>query len=296
MSRSPIFTTLVALCFLVPIGCAATASEDDAEAVAEAQDELSSVARVLVGKYYARTVSISGIARLTLESNGKYTAHIEASDRVRCFTSPCVLPESGTWNAFKTANGSLRLSLHPTRQMARFYEAREGNGQLDLTKDGKTQTLTELDADQCIDSADCGATEQCAVKVCALFCMRGSLYCCGPSRCEPKAPTPKRCGGFAALPCGSDEECVDDPTDGCDPREAADCGGICRPKAPPPPPSPCWGAWLDPNGVCRTPADGVYPAACCAAPKCGDAQCAAGEVCCNPLAGICTKPGELCAL
>ena len=25
----------------------------------------------------------------------------------------------------------------------------------------------------------------------------------------------------------------------------------------------CWGAWIDNNGTCRTPADGVYPAACC---------------------------------
>lgn len=26
---------------------------------------------------------------------------------------------------------------------------------------------------------------------------------------------------------------------------------------------PCWGAWLDQNGICRTPADGVYPEHCC---------------------------------
>lgn len=25
----------------------------------------------------------------------------------------------------------------------------------------------------------------------------------------------------------------------------------------------CWGAWLDQNGLCRTPSDGVYPADCC---------------------------------
>lgn len=70
------------------------------------------------------------------------------------------------------------------------------------------------------------------------------------------------------------------------------CGpSTCRPKTPP----PCWGAWLDENGTCRTPADGVYPASCCAGPTCGSAQCAAGEVCCNPIAGICTPPGMACA-
>lgn len=74
------------------------------------------------------------------------------------------------------------------------------------------------------------------------------------------------------------------------------CGpSVCVPKAPPPPPS-CFGAWLDQNGTCRTPADGVYPASCCAAPvTCGTTTCGAGEVCCNPLMNICTKPGEFCA-
>ncbi len=28
---------------------------------------------------------------------------------------------------------------------------------------------------------------------------------------------------------------------------------------------------------------------------CGDGVCGAGQVCCNPLAGICTAPGEFCA-
>lgn len=28
---------------------------------------------------------------------------------------------------------------------------------------------------------------------------------------------------------------------------------------------------------------------------CGDTLCGAGQVCCNPLAGICTAPGDFCA-
>lgn len=36
------------------------------------------------------------------------------------------------------------------------------------------------------------------------------------------------CGGIAALPCDAGQECVDDPTDSCDPDNGgADCGGIC---------------------------------------------------------------------
>jgi hypothetical protein len=30
-------------------------------------------------------------------------------------------------------------------------------------------------------------------------------------------------------------------------------------------------------------------------PACGDTMCAASEVCCNPLAGICTPPDGFCA-
>lgn len=295
MSRSSFFTGLVALCLFAPIGCAATAPEDGGETIAETQDELSIAGRGLVGKYYDHRVPFAGIARISLESNGKYSAQVEAGGRAFCITSPCLLPESGTWIAVKGPNNRLRLVLRADGQVARSYDARKGNGQLELTRDGKTQTLIVLDADQCLDSKDCRADEECAPKVCFMHCLVGDPFCCGPSRCEPKAPAPKMCGGFAAIPCSADEECVDNPTDDCDPNKGgADCAGICQPKAPPPP--PCWGAWLDRNGVCRTPADGVYPASCCErGPKCGDAQCAAGEVCCNSLAGICTKPGQLCA-
>lgn len=39
------------------------------------------------------------------------------------------------------------------------------------------------------------------------------------------------CGGIAAIPCtDATEECVDDPTDDCDPNKGADCGGVCAPK------------------------------------------------------------------
>jgi hypothetical protein len=62
------------------------------------------------------------------------------------------------------------------------------------------------------------------------------------------------CGGFGNFQCSdSSEQCIDDPTDTCDPNNGgADCGGIC---APPTADcrttgcgtgsmcSPCWGAW-----------------------------------------------------
>ncbi len=47
------------------------------------------------------------------------------------------------------------------------------------------------------------------------------------------------CGGIAGFACSDPtEQCVDNPSDGCDPAHGgADCGGICMP--PPPPPADC---------------------------------------------------------
>ncbi len=40
-------------------------------------------------------------------------------------------------------------------------------------------------------------------------------------------PAPQ-CGGFAGRPCPEAMNCVDDPSDECDPKQGgADCGGIC---------------------------------------------------------------------
>lgn len=64
------------------------------------------------------------------------------------------------------------------------------------------------------------------------------------------------CGGIAGFTCNDpNEECVDDPTDSCDPNNGgADCGGICVPKNAPVDCrqtgcgagrwcSYCWGSW-----------------------------------------------------
>ncbi len=295
MDRRSLFASLFSLCLLAPIGCAATSADEGAEeSVAETQDEITAAAHALVGKYYTHTPTFGGFARLTLNSNGKYTASVDPAGTALCVTAPCVIPESGTWNASKIG-GKLRLRIRPAGDVSDYYIAVKSDGKLTLTAPGKPeQNLIALGANACLDNADCSANEECGPKLCLMWCAVDDPFCCGPSTCQPKA---KFCGGIAGIPCGPNEQCVDDPTDECDPNKGgADCGGICQPTTPPPPPPPpsCWGAWKDQNGVCRTPADGVYPDSCCAGPTCGNAQCAAGQVCCNPLQGICTAPGEVC--
>jgi hypothetical protein len=315
MSRSLFLTSLLSLCIAAPlagvlaVGCAApTDSQDESqseEQVAETQDELTAGASQLVGSYWTHSPANGGFARLELKSNGHYTASVDPAGKIVCVTSPCLLPESGTWNASKKVGGGFRLRIRAAGQASRWYDASKTSGAsatLQLSRNGVSETLAKLGANACLDNADCKSNEDCGPRYCLMYCAVNDPFCCGPSTCQPKAPPPppaKQCGGFAGIPCGANEECVDDPTDSCDPKNGgAECGGICQPKAPPPPPPPpaCSGAWLDQNGTCRTPADGVYPASCCAGQStpCGPSTCGVGKVCCNPLAGICTNPGEFC--
>jgi hypothetical protein len=292
--RSFFFSSLFSLCLLAPIGCAATTdSEGPSEETGESEDGLTGGAKALVGTYYSHAPGFGGFARLTLNASGKYTAKVDSAGKALCVTSPCLLPESGTWNATKQPDGSFRLRIRASGEPSRYYDAVKSTSGLDIARSGKSEKLQALGKNACLDDADCGATEQCGPQLCLMYCEVNDPFCCGPSTCQPKIPTKKACGGFAGLTCGAGEECVDDPTDACDPTKGGkDCAGICQPKSPAP---SCAGAWLDQSGLCRTPADGVYPAECCAGPKCGTAQCAGGEVCCNALSGICTKPGEVCA-
>jgi hypothetical protein len=294
--RFLILASLLSLSMIAPLGCSVESAPAEDEIIAETQEELTLVAKSLVGKYYTHSPAFGGFARLTLDKNGKYTASVEAGTMAICFTSPCLLPENGTWNASKVG-GKIRLRIRPAGGASRYYVATKSAAGLSLARNGSVENLTLLDAGSCLDDADCQANEQCGHKLCAMWCAVDDPFCCGPSTCEPKSGG-QFCGGFAGIPCGPNETCVDDPNDDCDPKNGgADCGGICQPTTPPPPPQPpsCWGAWLDENGLCRTPSDGVYPPECCAGPACGPTHCAAGLVCCNPLSGICTPPGGLCA-
>jgi len=119
--------------------------------------------------------------------------------------------------------------------------------------------------------------------------------------CEPE---PAFCGGIAGLPCPDGQTCVDDPNDSCDPNASgADCGGICVEQ---PAPTFCGGiagfpcpdgetCVDDPSDDCDPNAGGADCGGMCVkAETCGDVQCGPGLVCCNPVMGICTKPGMVC--
>ncbi len=259
--RSFFLTSFLLLCAAAPLataGCAAPTSSsesaDSEEEIVETQDGLSAAGTQLVGSYWTARPLPDGFARLALGADGKYTASRDAGLAAFCITSPCLLPERGTWNAYKKASGALRVRIRPTGESSRWYAASNGATTLTLTRAGVTETLNKLATNECLDDADCKATEECGPKMCLMWCEVNDPFCCGTSTCHPKA-------------------------------------------APPPPPPPaCFGPWLDEFGGCRAANDGVLPDSCCVglSTPCGENSCGVGKVCCNPLAGVCTNPGEFC--
>lgn len=151
-------------------------------------------------------------------------------------------------------------------------------------------------------AADAGpaAGEACGKSVCA----KGEV-CCNPSCSTCVAPgqgCTKQlcvdepagekvfCGGIAGFQCAGGGQCVDDPSDSCDPkRGGADCGGMCVCTKGP---SPCPGSsrWNPSPKVCGCePTDSAGGTG----ERCGANTCATGQVCCNASCGVCT-PGGAC--
>src|SRR5262245_22813455 len=106
MSRSAFAATLLTICFAATVGCAASTESESSDGVASH----ALMTDTLVGKYYERSVPPGGIARITLDSDGTYTASFDAAGTAECIAAPCLIPESGVWNT-ATDDGSVSLRL-----------------------------------------------------------------------------------------------------------------------------------------------------------------------------------------
>jgi PrcB C-terminal/Antistasin family len=82
---------------------------------------------------------------------------------------------------------------------------------------------------------DCEPNNPCAAVTCRAgdVCVVQQVECfaapCPPiGVCVPGSPA-VHCGGIAGIRCPGSGQCVDDPSDSCDPNNGgADCGGICQ--------------------------------------------------------------------
>jgi hypothetical protein len=96
-------------------------------------------------------------------------------------------------------------------------------------------TAPECAAVSCIEGSECVVVD--GVASCqpiepnpcaAVLCPVGTTceVVDGEGVCSASAPF---CGGFAGIECNGAAQCVDDPSDDCDPQNGgADCGGVCE--------------------------------------------------------------------
>jgi hypothetical protein len=130
----------------------------------------------------------------------------------------------------------------------------------------------------------CGEGLECCNESCGICVEPGGS--CTEQFCEdPRA----ECAGFLGLTCEGEGECVDDPSDDCDPANGgADCSGLCECNV---------GPLIDcaPGFVFD---DSPFVCACVplvvGGEACGDVTCAEGFECCNASCGICTPPDGAC--
>jgi hypothetical protein len=215
MNRRSIVVSIFAL---AAVACAAPTSQDDEQTpVADSQEDLSSSARALAGEYFTHAAIADGFGRITLDKSGTYSGEHEPASG--CAKAPCFTSEHGTWTAKKSGT-QYTLTLNPSSGPNRTYDVVKHKDGLAASIGGATEKLWSLENGACLDDSDCKATEQCAPRMCLMYCAFDDWSCCGPSTCTPK-------------------------------------------------PKPV---------------------------VCGKATCADGEVCCNPIASICTKPGEACIM
>jgi hypothetical protein len=106
------------------------------------------------------------------------------------------------------------------------------------------------------------------------------------------------CGGLAGLPCPAGFECVNDPSDSCDPATGgADCSGICRPIDE----NPCAAVLCIEGTTCCPQCGGIcipnYIACSedlCFSEPCNQVTCGPGEYCCNESCSLCVALGQVC--
>lgn len=176
---------------------------------------------------------------------------------------------------------------------------------------------------------ECGEEDDPGAEACSLECKEGTHCELVQVVCvtEPCDPVPECvpddvdgdddvfCGGFAALRCPGEGECVDDPDDDCAADNGGrDCGGVCVCEARECRPGRTFN---DDPAVCACERDGLPGISCAnvlcqegttcvetpngpdcvpvdSAVKCGDNLCTDGQVCCNASCGVCTEPGGGC--
>lgn len=197
---NPILRSLTVLAVtagaLVFAGCAVEAQGDDqADAEDTAEEALSATAPGFSGSWIDGVSTGSGafFADLSLGDDHHYTGNV-SDPAIRCVRAPCVLHESGTWNAYKSGTG-FKVRLTNSAGARHIYAAALSGANLALTRAGATNTLTKKAAVckmMCAQGKHCdtsSGTAQCVPNVtCAVVRCTASTHCddtSGMAQCVP---------------------------------------------------------------------------------------------------------------
>lgn len=178
------------------VGCASEAevndaanADEDVESAEATADLSASYANRFFGAYaIPRSRDFVEFETLVLNSDGAYTATVQAPPNVRCFRAPCTVVEKGRWNAYAQSGGH-RISLRPDGgAKLRVYVATQSNSlALTLSRKGLRSRL-ELDI-----LSRCGAMRCSSSTHCALL---NGAPTCAPNQPPVQAPCVKTgCSG-----------------------------------------------------------------------------------------------------
>lgn len=247
-------------------GCLGTTQADVEGGEDLSVEELSSAGRRLVGAWTGQSGPFSGLVFTeTREGRGNHF-FMDVDNGVRCVRAPC--PSTSRVEGYFTA-GAITVTLTAVPAVAsprpeylgRFYYTLQGDT-LTLSKSGRVVARLARQTSYCADADDCA--EQ---RLVAPRCL--GAWTCASSACAYRCARPT----CANVRCAAGTFCQETDEG---PRCITNCatvrcasGTTCVADAQ--------GAHCEPNGT-----------------PCGTATCAEGLVCCNPLRGLCVRPGMFC--
>lgn len=255
----------------VVAGCAvdATGTNDpgaDDEAMASADEsELRSGAQILAGAWAEGSGPVSAIV-FTQESAGagRYRFFADVDTGIRCIVAPC--PSSARIEgSYKATTQKVTLTFASSspyvKRLAGTHTYSATSRKLTLTKGTLQSKLKKADS-YCQEASDCDEQD-----IIHIQCV-GSFSCTSENTCRYSCgvrPPPQAGRCMSDNDCtGQNEQCSTSRGDCQSSGMLAVCSGVCEPKPAP------------------------------VLERCGNVTCGAGTVCCNPLAGICTLPGQFC--
>lgn len=252
----------------------------------------------------------------TVEGRGRHF-FMDVDNGIRCVRAPC--PSTSRVEGFFNAGAStVTFTAVPTpagerpAYLGRFYYNLQGET-LTLSKQGRVFARLARRPSYCAAADDCAEQRlvtprclgrwTCPSNTCRYVCGRptcATTTCAAGSSCVEEGGVPQCVSDCARVRCPGGTTCVADAAGTrCEPTRTTCAATTCAPgticvenEQGAQCITACATVRCTANTVCVADARGARCEP--AGPACGSTTCAQGFVCCNPLRGICTRPGMAC--